>query len=313
MRKKYWVYSMENQTVVMEFLDYLRYEKGNSENTLSSYKRDLNLFFSEISKNFQSIEDEEIIGYVDKLSKTVKRNTILRKIASIRAFYKFCYINKYINDNPTESLKNLKREFKLPEVLKLNEIKDIIDAIPNTPEGVRDKIIIKILVATGARISEVLSLEIKDVENQDYEFIRVLGKGSKYRLIPIYSQLEEEIKTYIENDRKILVQGRKEKETENKNKKKGHELEYKLFLGTRRENFWKRLKRYAQNARVEKNVYPHIFRHSVATMLINNGADIRIVQEILGHVNISTTEIYTHVGKRELKEIYNKVKIGDEE
>ncbi len=304
---------MENQTVVMEFLDYLRYEKGNSENTLSSYKRDLNLFFSEISKNFQSIEDEEIIGYVDKLSKTVKRNTILRKIASIRAFYKFCYINKYINDNPTESLKNLKREFKLPEVLKLNEIKDIIDAIPNTPEGVRDKIIIKILVATGARISEVLSLEIKDVENQDYEFIRVLGKGSKYRLIPIYSQLEEEIKTYIENDRKILVQGRKEKETENKNKKKGHELEYKLFLGTRRENFWKRLKRYAQNARVEKNVYPHIFRHSVATMLINNGADIRIVQEILGHVNISTTEIYTHVGKRELKEIYNKVKIGDEE
>ena len=304
---------MENQTAVMEFLDYLRYEKGNSENTLSSYKRDLNLFFSEIPKNFQSIEDEEIIGYVDKLSKTVKRNTILRKIASIRAFYKFCYINKYINDNPTESLKNLKREFKLPEVLKLNEIKDIIDAIPNTPEGVRDKIIIKILVATGARISEVLSLEIKDVENQDYEFIRVLGKGSKYRLIPIYSQLEEEIKTYIENDRKILVQERKEKETENKNKKKGHELEYKLFLGTRRENFWKRLKRYAQNARVEKNVYPHIFRHSVATMLINNGADIRIVQEILGHVNISTTEIYTHVGKRELKEIYNKVKIGDEE
>ena len=302
---------MENKTAVLEFLDYLKYEKGNSENTLSSYKRDLTLFFTELPKNFQNIEDEEVIDYVDKLSKTVKRNTILRKIASIRAFYKFCYINKYITDNPTESLKNLKREFKLPEVLKLSEIKDIIDAIPNKPEGVRDKIIIKILVATGARISEVLSLEIKDVENQDYEFIRVLGKGSKYRLIPIYSQLEDEIRSYIENDRKILVQERKEKESTDKKKK--HELEYKLFLGTRRENFWKRLKRYAQNARVEKNVYPHIFRHSVATMLINNGADIRIVQEILGHVNISTTEIYTHVGKRELKEIYNKVKIGDEE
>ncbi|MDR2880023.1 MAG: tyrosine-type recombinase/integrase [Fusobacteriales bacterium] len=302
---------MENKTVVMEFLDYLRYEKGSSENTLSSYKRDLNLFFSVVSKNFQSIEAKEVIDYVDKLSKTVKRNTVLRKTASIRAFYKFCYINKYITDNPTEYLKNLKREFKLPEVLKLSEIKDIIDAIPNTPEGVRDKIIIKILVATGARISEVLTLEIKDVENQDYEFIRVLGKGSKYRLIPIYSQLEEEIKAYIENDRKILISERKEKKTENK--KKNHELEYKLFLGTRRENFWKRLKRYAENAKVEKNVYPHIFRHSVATMLINNGADIRIVQEILGHVNISTTEIYTHVGKRELKEIYNKVKIGDEE
>jgi integrase/recombinase XerD len=304
---------MENQTIVLEFLDYLRYEKGNSENTLSSYKRDLNLFFAEIPKNFQSIEDEEIIEYVDKLSKTVKRNTVLRKLASIKAFYKFCYVNKYINDNPTESMKNLKREFKLPEVLKLSEIKDIIDAIPNTPEGVRDKVIIKILVATGARISEVLSLEIKDVENQDYEFIRVLGKGSKYRLIPIYSQLEDEIKSYIENDRKIIVKERKEKESVKKDKKKNNELEYKLFLGTRRENFWKRLKKYAENARIEKNVYPHIFRHSVATMLINNGADIRIVQEILGHVNISTTEIYTHVGKRELKEIYNKVKIGDEE
>ncbi|MCP1224499.1 tyrosine-type recombinase/integrase [Sebaldella sp. S0638] len=309
---------MENRTIILEFLDYLRYEKGNSENTLSSYNRDLNLFFSDVPKLFQDVEDEDIIEYVDKLSKTVKRNTVLRKIASIRTFYKFCYMNKYINDNPTESLKNLKREFKLPEVLRLNEIKDIIDAIPNTPEGVRDKLIIKILVATGARISEVLSLEIKDVENQDYEFIRVLGKGSKYRLIPIYSQLEDEIKDYIENDRKILVQEKKEKEAENSNKdnkskKKSHELEYKLFLGTRRENFWKRLKRYAQNAKIEKNVYPHIFRHSVATMLINNGADIRIVQEILGHVNISTTEIYTHVGKRELKEIYNKVKIGDEE
>ena len=309
---------MENRTIILEFLDFLRYEKGNSENTLSSYNRDLNLFFSDVPKPFQDVEDEDIIEYVDKLSKTVKRNTVLRKIASIRTFYKFCYMNKYINDNPTESLKNLKREFKLPEVLRLNEIKDIIDAIPNTPEGVRDKLIIKILVATGARISEVLSLEIKDVENQDYEFIRVLGKGSKYRLIPIYSQLEDEIKDYIENDRKILVQEKKEKESENSNKdnkskKKSHELEYKLFLGTRRENFWKRLKRYAQNAKIEKNVYPHIFRHSVATMLINNGADIRIVQEILGHVNISTTEIYTHVGKRELKEIYNKVKIGDEE
>lgn len=304
---------MENKTIVAEFLDYLRYEKGNSENTLSSYRRDLNLFFTEVPKNFQSIEDEEIIEYVDKLSKTVKRNTVLRKIASIRAFYKFCYINKYINDNPTESMKNLKREFKLPEVLRLSEINDIIDAIPNTPEGARDKIIIKILVATGARISEVLLLEIKDVENQDYEFIRVLGKGSKYRLIPIYSQLEDEIKFYIENDRKIIVKERKEKESINKNKKKSNEFEYKLFLGTRRENFWKRLKLYAQNAGVKKNVYPHIFRHSVATMLINNGADIRIVQEILGHVNISTTEIYTHVGKKELKEIYNKVKIGDEE
>ena len=98
-----------------------------------------------------------------------------------------------------------------------------------------------------------------------------------------------------------------------KNKMRKSNNEFKLFLNTRRENFWKKLKEYAENAKINKNVYPHIFRHSVATMLLNNGADIRIVQEILGHVNISTTEIYTHVGKRELKDIYNRVKIGDDE
>ena len=301
---------MENRTIVLEFLDYLKYEKGNSENTLEGYHRDLNIFFENTDKNFTEINDEDIISYVDKISKTIKRNTTLRKIASLRSFYRFCYVNKYITENPTESLKDLKRESRLPEVLNLQEIKEIIDAIPHTPEGNKDRLIIKILVATGARISEVLELKIKDVENQDYEFIRVLGKGSKYRLIPIYSELENEIKDYIENDRKLLMQHMKEEE---KNKMKKADNGYRLFLNTRRENFWKKLKEYAQNAKIEKNVYPHIFRHSVATILLNNGADIRIVQEILGHVNISTTEIYTHVGKRELKDIYNKVKIGDDE
>ena len=301
---------MENRTIVLEFLDYLKDEKGNSENTLEGYHRDLNIFFENTDKNFTEINDEDIISYVDKISKTIKRNTTLRKIASLRSFYRFCYVNKYITDNPTESLKDLKRESRLPGVLNLQEIKEIIDAIPHTPEGNKDRLIIKILVATGARISEVLELKIKDVENQDYEFIRVLGKGSKYRLIPIYSELENEIKDYIENDRKLLMQHMKEEE---KNKMKKADNGYRLFLNTRRENFWKKLKEYAQNAKIEKNVYPHIFRHSVATILLNNGADIRIVQEILGHVNISTTEIYTHVGKRELKDIYNKVKIGDDE
>ncbi|MBP9478919.1 MAG: tyrosine-type recombinase/integrase [Sebaldella sp.] len=301
---------MENRTIVLEFLDYLRYEKGSSENTLESYNRDLNIFFSNTEKNFTEINDEDIISYVDKISKTIKRNTTLRKIASLRSFYRFCYVNKYIEENPTESLKELKRESRLPEVLSLQEVKEIIDSIPHTPNGNKDRIIIKILVATGARISEVLELEIKDIENQDYEFIRVLGKGSKYRLIPIYSGLEDEIKDYIENDRKVLMQNMK---IDEKNKMRKSNNEFKLFLNTRRENFWKKLKEYAENAKINKNVYPHIFRHSVATMLLNNGADIRIVQEILGHVNISTTEIYTHVGKRELKDIYNRVKIGDDE
>ena len=136
------------------------------------------------------------------------------------------------------------------------------------------------------------------MENQNYEFIKVLGKGSKYRVIPIYDSLEKEIKEFIQDYRTKL---------------KGADETFNLFPGARRENFWKRLKVIAKNAGIEKNIYPHIFRHSLATVLLSNGADIRIVQEILGHSNISTTEIYTHVEKSKLKNIYNNIKLGDEE
>ena len=145
---------MENRTIVLEFLDYLKYEKGNSENNLEGYQRDLNIFFKNTDKNFTEINDEDIISYVDKMSKTIKRNTTLRKIASLRSFYRFCYVNKYITENPTESLKELKRESRLPGVLNLQEIKEIIDAIPHTPEGNKDRLIINILMAKGTRKSE---------------------------------------------------------------------------------------------------------------------------------------------------------------
>ena len=251
-----------------------------------------------MDKDFDSVTEDNLIDYVNKMNKEVKRNSVLRKTSAIKNFYKFCFLNKMLENDPTVMLKNMKREKRLPEILSMKEIKEIVDNCNGTPEGQRDKLIIKLLVATGARVSEILNLEIKDVENQDYEFIKVLGKGSKYRLIPIYDELEEEIKKYIEIDRKEL------KKSSNS---------HKLFPETRRENFWKRLKSISENAQIKKNVYPHIFRHSVATALLENGADIRIVQEILGHVNISTTEIYTHVEKSRLKKIYNEIKIGDEE
>lgn len=291
-------YKKENNVKIREFLSYLRYEKGNSENTIKSYEKDLKFFSNEIDKDFESTTEDDLINYIDKMNKEMKRNSVLRKISAIKSFYKFCFINKILTNDPTAMLKNMKREKRLPEVLSMKEIKDILDNCNNSPEGQRDRLIIKLLVATGARISEVLNLEIKDVENQDYEFIRVLGKGSKYRLIPMYPELGMEIKKYIAIDRKELKQ---------------EEKNYKLFPNTRRENFWKRLKIISKNAQVNKNVYPHIFRHSIATALLENGADIRIVQEILGHVNISTTEIYTHVEKSRLKKIYNEIKIGDEE
>ena len=172
-----------------------------------------------------------------------------------------------------------------------------MDNCPHTTEGMQNKLIIKILIATGARISEILNLEIKDVENQDYEFIKVLGKGSKYRIIPIYDSLENEIKNYLTIYRPKL---------------KNASESFKIFPNTRREKFWKDLKIIAKNTKIEKNVYPHIFRHSLATILLGNGADVRIVQEILGHANITTTEIYTHVEKSKLKMIYDNIKLGDD-
>ncbi len=289
---------VENRINIDEFLGYLKYEKGNSKNTIENYKRDLEMFSLKMNKKFEDITEEEIIEYIDYLSKILKRNSILRKVSAIKTFYKFCYMNKILSVDPTIMIKNMKKEQRLPEILTLVEVKQIIDNCKNTPEGQRDKLIIKLLIATGARISEILNLEIKDVENQDYEFIKILGKGSKYRIVPIYDELENQIKKYIEVDRKQL---------------KNVELTHKLFPQTRRENFWKRLKKISKDAKIEKNVYPHIFRHSIATVLLSNGADIRVVQEILGHVNISTTEIYTHVEKSKLKKIYNDIRIGDEE
>lgn len=287
----------KNNMYIKEFLDYLKFEKGNSKNTIDGYERDLKLFFEFVKKDVVKIEEEDIYDYIDNISKNLKRNSVLRKISSIRTFYKFCYLNKMIVEDPTGMIKSLKREKRLPEILSLEEVKKIIDNCDNSPEGIRDKLIIKLLIATGARISEILNLKIRDIENQDYEFIKVLGKGSKYRVVPIYDSLEKEIKEYLLNNRSSLKEA-------NEN--------FKVFPGIRRENFWKKLKKIAKNAGIEKNVYPHIFRHSVATVLLSNGADIRIVQEILGHANISTTEIYTHVEKSQLKKIYNKIKIGDD-
>ena len=287
----------KNNMYIKEFLDYLILEKGSSRNTAAGYERDLKLFFLSIDRDISEVKEEDIYEYIEKIGKTLKRNSVIRKISSIRTFYKFCYMNKMTKEDPTNMIKSLKREKRLPEVLTLEEVKRIIDNCNHTPEGRRDRLILKLLIATGARVSEILNLKIKDVENQDYEFIKVLGKGSKYRVIPMYDSLETEIKEYMLTFRPDL---------------KGSDETFKLFPGIRRENFWKRLKKIAKDAGIKKSVYPHIFRHSVATVLLSNGADIRIVQEILGHSNITTTEIYTHVEKSDLKKIYDKIKIGDD-
>ena len=283
---------------IKAFLDYLKFEKGNSDNTIKSYNIDLKNFFDYLEKNIKEVNTEDIYEYIEYLKGKYVYNTVIRKVSCIKSLFKFCYMEKLIDKDPSNKIKNLNKEKRLPEILTLEEIKKIINSFDHTPENRRNRMICKMLIATGARISEILNLEIKNVENTDFEFVKVFGKGSKYRYIPIYPELENELKEYINVYRSQL---------------KSSVGSFLLFPGIRRENFWKVLNKHALNVGIEKKIHPHLFRHSTATLLLENGADIRMVQEILGHASIKTTEIYTHVEKSTLKKIYESVKIGEED
>ena len=283
---------------IKAFLDYLKFEKGNSDNTIKSYNIDLKNFFDYLEKNIKEVNTEDIYEYIEYLKGKYVYNTVIRKVSSIKSLFKFCYMEKLIDKDPSNKIKNLNKEKRLPEILTLEEIKKIINSFDHTPENRRNQMICKMLIATGARISEILNLEIKNVENTDFEFVKVFGKGSKYRYIPIYPELENELKEYINVYRSQL---------------KSSVGSFLLFPGIRRENFWKVLNKHALNVGIEKKIHPHLFRHSTATLLLENGADIRMVQEILGHASIKTTEIYTHVEKSTLKKIYESVKIGEQD
>ena len=264
------------------FLEFLKFEKRSSQNTLNGYNRDLTQFFLFAKKDFSEIGEKEISSYIDNLNKKLRKNSVLRKVSVLKTFYKFCYLNKLITKDPAGIIKNLKREYQPPETLTLEEIKQIVDNCPNTPAGMQNRLIIKLL---------------KDVENQYDKFIKPFGKNSKYQIKLIDNSFEIEIKNYLEIYRPKL---------------KNANESLKIFPDIRREKFWKNLKIIAQNAKIEKNVYPHIFRNSLVGILSETNADICIIQEILGKVNITTAKIKKNVEKSKLKMIYNNIKLGDD-
>ena len=289
--------SVKNQMQLKNFLEFLKFEKRSSQNTLNGYNRDLTQFFLFVKKDFSEIGEKEISSYIDNLNKKLRKNSVLRKVSVLKTFYKFCYLNKLITKDPAGIIKNLKREYQPPETLTLEEIKQIVDNCPNTPAGIQNRLIIKLLIVTGAMISEILNLKIKDIENQYDKFIKTLGKNSKYQIKLIDNSFEIEIKNYLEIYRPKL---------------KNANESLKIFPDIRREKFWKNLKIIAQNAKIEKNVYPHIFRNSLVGILSEANADICIIQEILGKVNITTAKIKKNVEKSKLKMIYNNIKLGDD-
>ncbi len=287
----------ETNLCINEFIDYLQFEKGLSEKTIKSYKVDLRDFFDATKKEYDEVKKEDIYKYIEDIKKKFKHNTVQRKVSAVKSFFKFLYVNKNIKKDPSNTIKSLQKEKRLPEVLSEDDFNKILDTFNHEPKNIRNKLILKLLIASGARISEIINLKVGDISDNNYEYIRVFGKGSKYRYIPIYNSLANEIKEYVQNNRDFL---------------KKSEKDYKLFPKLRREQFYTTLREHAKMCGIEKRVYPHIIRHSIATILLKNGADIRMVQELLGHASISTTQIYTHVEKSKLKSVYDNISLGDD-
>ncbi|WCN36859.1 site-specific tyrosine recombinase XerD [Aneurinibacillus uraniidurans] len=287
--------------LITQFIHYLTVERGLAKNTLESYQRDLTAYCTYVQKEgFTDINQTtraQIMGYLMRLQEQGRATaTISRNVASIRAFYQFLLREKMTDKDPSVNLESPKIEKKLPQVLSVTEVETLLNGPDaHIPTGMRDKAMLELLYATGIRVSELVSLNLSDV-NLAMGFVKCFGKGSKERIIPLGRLAIENVRGYIERSRPLL-------------KKRGSDEA--LFLnhhGRRlsRQGFWKIIKKYAQVANSNKEVTPHTLRHSFATHLLENGADLRSVQEMLGHADISTTQIYTHVTKTRLKEVYAK-------
>jgi integrase/recombinase XerD len=285
--------------VLDSFIHYVMVEKGLSANTIQSYRRDLERFLSFLSQegcsNLNQIRRDHILSFLLQLRKENKATaTINRHLSSIRTFFRFLVQEKECHTDPSAHIETPKLEKKLPQVLSVREVEDLLQAPPtSTPFGQRDKAMLEVLYATGIRVSELINLKLDDV-HLDMGFLKCMGKGSKERIIPLGELAIDALTLYVNNGRRKLDKTRRQQV---------------LFLNHHgrpmtRQGFWKIIKQYAARAGINKKITPHTLRHSFATHLLENGADLRAVQEMLGHADISTTQIYTHVSKVRLRDVY---------
>ena len=283
------------------YLNYLLIEKGLSKATLESYSRDIIRYQDFLHQNgVDRLSDTDtplILKHLISLRNCgLGARSRARHLVSIRGFYRFAVQEKIIKHDPSKLVDLPKLSLKLPDVLAVDEISQLLNA-PDTskPVGVRDAAMLELLYAAGLRVSELVNLKMQDI-NLEAGFVRVFGKGSKERVVPIGIPAKTKIAFYIENGRATAL----------KNKRSPY-----LFIGRAgkpitRQGFWKLLRRYADKAHIHKKISPHSLRHSFATHLLEGGADLRAVQVMLGHVDISTTQIYTHVTRKHLKELHQK-------
>lgn len=288
------------EDLVLDFLDFLENDKRLSLNTLQSYKRDIEQYITYLKDmKIQIITNTNkttVIAYLLNLQKKGRAtSTISRNLASIRSFYQYLTKKGIISQDPTENLESPKVEKKLPQILSTKEVELLLDQ-PKCDDlkGYRDKAMLELLYATGIRVSELISLDLTDV-NLEVQFIRC-NKGSRERMIPIGSLSVNALGEYLSKSRGLLIQ-------------KADEMA--LFVNVNgkrltRQGFWKIIKQYKNQAKINKDITPHTLRHSFAAHLLENGADLRSIQEMLGHSDISSTQVYAQLAKNRIKEVYKK-------
>jgi len=284
------------------FLNYVATEKGLSQNTVNSYAQDLTQFSDFVKKagvnQVTDLKKEIILEFMNHLkSQNKKPTTISRCITTLRNFFKFLIREKIITIDYSKYFELPHIYKKLPEVLSVNEVDNLLKAPnPETTLGLRDRAMLELLYASGLRVSELLSVESADL-NYEFGYLRVFGKGSKERIVPVGSVALEWCRKYLDEGRAKLIDQAIPTASMFLNKD-GHPMT--------RQGFWKIIKHYALVAGITKKLSPHVIRHSFATHLLENDADLRSVQEMLGHSDISTTQIYTHVSNKTLKDIYRR-------
>lgn len=283
------------------FLEYLTVELGLSANTRSAYERDLHLLQKWLNladaNDLAGVSRAQLLRYLAALKKEGRKPaTIARKLAAIKAFYRFLAAERYIKNDPAEVVEAATKGLRLPKVLSVEEVDRLLNE-PNlgTPEGYRDKTMLEVLYATGMRVSELLDVPMGNV-NLQMKYIIAFGKGSKERIIPLGSVAIKYLTRYLEVVRPQLVKDEKEKH---------------LFVNLwghpmTRQRMWEIIKTYGQAAGIKRPLTPHVLRHSFATHMLENGTDLRVVQELLGHADISTTQIYTHLTNKRLLAVYEK-------
>ena len=285
----------------MDYLHYLKVERGLSENTIASYGIDLKLFLEYLRENeipsFKQVNKEVIVNYMQAEKNNNKANSsILRSVSSLRKFFQYLAQEKIIEKDPMLLIDTPKKKQHLTQVLTKEEVEKLLHS-PNTGQvlGLRDRAMLELMYATGLRISEIINLKLEDL-HLTMGTLQTLGKGHKERIVPVGDEAIKWINRYLEEARPKLL------------KQKRSNYLFLNFHGNNltRQGVWKNLKAEVRKAGIQKNITPHTLRHSFATHILENGADLRIVQELLGHADISTTQIYTHLSNKQLADIYNR-------